>query len=176
MSTIQQFHSLVSTHGSDVIYHREGGKQDCPCLTPEGFRDPEWHDAHPLAQVCNEVGQLSAPVEFGIKGFVQPAQSTRATRLSTEFIWQMFGQIEADDHIGIFPCSWGGQNVDFADWSQHGDEWVQYAGSKFFITNSNLLPDPADGNPYHHWECGLRLLGEEPMMASVSALGSGQLR
>ena len=88
----------------------------------------------------------------------------------------MFGEIEADDHIGIFPCSWGGQNLDFRDWSQHGNEWLEYENNKFFVVNSNLLPDPADGNPFHHWECGLRLMSDAPMMATVQALGAGQLR
>jgi hypothetical protein len=58
MSTVQDFISMIKTHGSVVTYHRDTDWIPCPCLTPEGFRDPEWHLAHPLEPVCNEAGDL----------------------------------------------------------------------------------------------------------------------
>jgi len=161
MSTVSQFVSLVSAHGSTVVFHRANSMIPCPCQTPEGFRDPEWHDAHPLESVCNEEGMLPDPsneIDFALKAFVQPIQSTRATRLSTEFLTQMFGQVEADDHLGIFPEEWNGSSLDFYDWSQSGDDYIIYNGRKFLVVNANLIPDPSDGNPRHHWELGLRLI------------------
>jgi hypothetical protein len=159
LSTVNQFNQLLNSHGSAVVYHRENSSTvDCPCLTPEGFRDPEWHLAHPTEPVCNAEGKIPIITQYGIKGFVQPAQSTRATRLSDEYMQQLFGQVQADDHIGIFPIEWDGNTLDFSDWSQHGDEWVQYDSKKFFIVNSNKLPDPSDGNPNHHYEVGLRII------------------
>jgi len=133
----------------------------CPCRTPEGFRDPEWHDQFPSYTVCNEDGMLDnvqAPVDLTVKAFVQPIQSTRATRLQTEYFTQMFGEVEGDDHLGIFPCEWQGTNLDFEDWPQTGASYILYNNRKFLVVNANLIPDPSDGNPHHHWEVGLRLI------------------
>lgn len=162
--TVAEFVALLTEHGSSVQFHRVtvSGMVECPCRTPEGFRDLEWHDAHPLEPVCNERGLLPAPggiTDLTVKGFVQPIQSTRATRLSTEYLQEVFGTIEADDHLGIFPESWASVPLNFYDWSQSGDEYIVYNGRKFMVVNANLIPDPADGNPRHHWECGLRLIG-----------------
>lgn len=166
MGTVEQFIGLLTAHGSSVIFHREdagsGTMIPCPCQTPEGQRDPEWHDANPAAPICNERGFLPPGItELSIKGFVQPIQSTRATRLSTEFTQAMFGTLEGDDHLGIFPESWQGNSLDFYDWSQSGDEYVRYNNRDFLVVNANLIPDPADGNPRHHWEVGLRLIGTD---------------
>lgn len=32
--------------GSDVLFHREDTGEVCPCVTPEGFRDPAFHRLH----------------------------------------------------------------------------------------------------------------------------------
>lgn len=161
MSTISDVISLVTSHGSDVIFHRDDSMVDCPCLTPEGFRDPEWHIANPSEPVCNEQGKLSDPsstTNVSIKAFVQPAQSMRLTRLGNEILQQMFENIETDDHVGIFPCEWGGTTLNFYEWSQDGEDYIIYNGRKFFSVNANLIPDPSDGNPFHHWEVALRLI------------------
>lgn len=161
MSTIAQLNSLLSTHASSVRYYRADSVVPCPCRTPEGFRDPEWHVASPSEPVCNEdavLPDLSEIVDVIVKAFVQPIQSTRATRLSEEYLTQMFGTILADDHLGIFPVVWEGTRMDFLDWPQSGSSYVQYNGRKFLVVNANLIPDPSDGNPEHHWELGLRLI------------------
>jgi hypothetical protein len=161
MSTVPDFLSLLSAHGSTVAFHRANSLVPCPCRTPEGFRDPEWHDAHPLEPVCNANGMLPDPaneINVTVKAFVQPIQSTRATRLSTEYLLQMFGDVEADDHLGIFPETWSGKALDFYDWSS--SDYITYNGRKFTVVNANLIPDPADGNPRHHWEAGLRLISD----------------
>jgi hypothetical protein len=118
--------------------------------------------------LCNESGRIPAPVlDAMVKGFVQPIQSTRATRLTTEYIEVLFGNIQADDHLGIFPVEWEGIVLDFSNWSQSADDYLEYNGDRYFVVNANLIPDPGDGNPEHHWELGLRkidklgLSGEE---------------
>lgn len=161
MSTVTAFNDLVNAHGSIVTYHRVDSEIPCPCLTPEGFRDPEWHEAHPSEPVCNERGMLPDPANSqitNVKAFVQPAQSTRLTRLSDEYLEQMFGDIQTDDHVGIFPYEWNGITLEFRDWSQVGEDYLLYDNRKFFVVNANLIPDPSDGNPHHHWECALRLI------------------
>jgi hypothetical protein len=101
--------------------------------------------------------------DFNIKGFMQPIQSTRATRLSTEQLRVMFGEIQADDHLGIFPYEWAGKKLDFYDWGRSGEDYVEYNGRRFTVVNANLIPDPSDGNPAHHWEVGARLMTSEPL-------------
>lgn len=157
MSTIPQFLQLLSVRGSDAVIHRDDSTVDCPCLTPEGFRDPEWHVAHPLAVVCNAQGKIPAVVSLTIKAFIQPAQSTRATRLTSEYIQQMFGTVRADDHFGILPLTWNGQTINYDDWSQNGEDFILYHNMKFFIVNLNIIPDPSDGAD-HHAEAGLRVI------------------
>jgi hypothetical protein len=162
VSTVGSFVALASQRGSSVLFHRADSMIPCPCRTPEGFRDPEWHDANPTQPVCNEEGMLPDPTnttEITVKAFVQPIQSTRATRLSAEYLTQMFGEIQSDDHLGIFPVDWQGKSLNFADWSQAGEDYIEYAGRRFIVVNANLIPDPSDGNPRHHWEVGLRLIG-----------------
>lgn len=163
MGTVSQFDALVSAHGSDVLYSRSDAMISCPCRTPEGFRDPEWHYVNPTQQVCDEDGMLpdsANTLVLMVKAFVQPIQSTRATRLQTEYFTQMFGEVEADDHLGIFPCAWQGHELNFSDWPQTASSFVSYVNQPFLIVNANLIPDPSDGNPRHHWECGLRLISD----------------
>jgi len=117
--------------------------------------------------MCDERGFLTdanSTTDITIKGFMQPIQSTRATRLSTEQLLQMFlGEIQADDHLGIFPCTWQGQAINFRDWGRAGEDYLVYNGSRFTVVNANLLPDPDDGNPAHHWEVGARLISDSPL-------------
>lgn len=158
MSTVDNFNSLVQRKGNPAIYHREDYTVACPCRTPEGYRDPEFHAANPELPVCNEQGLLSGPsTHLAIKGFVQPIQSTRATRLSAEYIYTLVGEFQLDDHLGIFPVYYLGTRLEFRDWSQAGEDYVQYMGRRFIVVNANMIGDPADGNPEHHWEIGLRL-------------------
>lgn len=164
MSTVARFQKLLYRSGSNVIFHRDDSSTPCPCRTPEGNRDPIYHIQHPLAAMCNEAGFLpSGSPDMEVKAFVQPIQSTRATRLTDEYLLQMFGQIEADDHLGIFPCEWNGKVINFDDWGQSGEDWVQYDGRRFTVVNSNTIPDPSDGNPKHHHEVGLRLIEDAPV-------------
>jgi hypothetical protein len=160
MSVITDFQNLVATHGSPVTIHRDTGWTTCPCLTPEGYRDPEWHLAHPLAPVCNAEGLIPAGGggDLGVKAFIQPAQSTRLTRLNDEYLQRIFGEIQSDDHVGIFSCDYAGSTLNFRDWSQAGAEWITYNGRNFTVVNANLVPDPETGNPFHHWEVALRLI------------------
>jgi hypothetical protein len=88
----------------------------------------------------------------------------------------MFGQVQTDDHVGIFPTTWAGNTLNFRDWSQTGAEYVVYDTRKFMVVNANLIPDPSDGNPYHHWEVALRLLEDyipPPPATSNSTFGVG---
>lgn len=172
MSTVSLFLSLLSAHGSDARFRRVDSLVPCPCLTPEGFRDPIWHSENPAEPICDENGMLpdsGATIDISVKAFVQPIQSTRATRLSTEYIEQMFGQVEADDHLGIFPCEWAGKTLNFRDWSQSGEDFVEYDGQRFLVVNANKLPDPDDGNPNHHWEVGLRVIDDTELAPHYSA-------
>lgn len=166
MSTVRAFTQLLRKSGSDAVFHREGSMVPCPCRTPEGFRDPLWHMENPQAQWCNEAGMLAnnaTTVNVIVKAFVQPIQSTRATRLSTEYVEQMFGTVEADDHLGIFPCEWMKISLNFRGWSRSGEDYIEYDGQRFLVVNANKIPDPSDGNPNHHWEVGLRLISDEPL-------------
>lgn len=164
MSSIQKFHKLLKQKASTVIFHRDGSSNPCPCRTPEGFRDPMWHLQHPSAPMCNEAGFLpDVPLHMEVKAFVQPIQSTRATRLTDEYVLQMFGEVQADDHLGIFPCEWSGVTINFNSWGASGQDYVVYAGKKFTVVNANTIPDPDDGNPFHHHEIGLRLVEDTPL-------------
>lgn len=164
MSTVAMFKQLLSAKASDVIFHRDDSTIPCPCRTPEGNRDPIWHILNPSAPMCNEAGFLPSGVtNMQVKAFVQPIQSTRATRLTDEYLVQMFGEVEANDHLGIFPCDWQGQPISFDDWSPSGEDWVEYAGKRFTVVNVNTIPDPDDGNPNHHHEVGLRLIEDTPL-------------
>lgn len=160
MGTTEDFIALLNQYGSDTKFHRSDSLIPCPCRTPEGFRDPEWHDAHPTEPVCDENGMLPDPgatVDISVRAFVQPSQSTRATRLSPEYIATMFGEVQEGDHIGLFPESWNGTVLNFYDWSQSGEDWIAYNGRYYNVVAANLIAAPDTGNPRHHWEVGLRL-------------------
>ena len=168
MSTVARFLGLLETHGSPAIYRRVDSLIACPCRTPEGFRDPQWHMAQPTPKppLCNEAGFLPDPAatkEAVVKAFIQPIQSTRATRLNIEILMEGWGDIEADDHLGILPYQYAGITLNFYDWGRSGEDWVQYNGRRFTVINANLIPDPADGNEKHHWEVGLRLINDAPI-------------
>jgi len=109
-------------------------------------------------RICNESGVIPSPVDVMVKAFCQPIQSTRATRLSTEYLQEVFGNIEADDHLGIFPVVWSGQRLEFHNWAQDGTDFIEYDGQRFYVINANMIPDPGDGNPEHHWELGMRMI------------------
>lgn len=155
--------ALFTSNGSTARFVRVDSTIPCPCRTPEGMRDPEWHDVNFANVVCNEQGMLPDPahtVDIITKAFIQPIQSTRATRLQGEYINEMFGIVHADDHLGIFPVNWNGTRLEFDSWSQSGEDFVEYNGQQFLVVNSNMIPDPVTGNPEHHWEVGLRLIGD----------------
>jgi hypothetical protein len=153
--TVPQFLAILMRMGSDVTYHREEGGTPCPCRTPEGFRDPAWHRAHPTAPICNEQGFLTVAVEFAFKGMVQPALSvySRGSQRANDLL----GDIQRDDRLGIFPCAWGGNTLNFEGWSEAGEDFIVYDGHRYSIVSADKLAD-VDGVPDHHWEVGLRLL------------------
>lgn len=161
MSNVPKFTSLLSVRGSDAVYHRESGGAPCPCRTPEGFRDLKWHRDNPGAPLCNEQGLLAvATAEVLVKAFVQPVQSGAVRRLTTEYVQQLFGEVEMDDHLGIFPLVWSNVTLSFYDWSEAGEDYVLYDGRRFTVVSANKIPDPSNGQP-HHWEVGLRLMKTE---------------
>lgn len=174
MSNVARFTKLVAVSGSPVVYHRESGGVDCPCLTEEGYRNRRWHLDNPegvanpsLAfppwngvnpPVCNEEGKQAGTIlNATVRAFVQPVQSGATRRLTTDYAVQLFGEVQMDDHLGIFPLTFGGVTFDFQEWSQAGEDYLIYNGRRFLVVNANLIPDPADGSP-HHWETGLRLV------------------
>lgn len=160
MSNVPDFIAETERNGSNATYHREGGGTVCPCRSPEGYRSPAWHKAHPAEPVCNETGMLAVVTEFAVKGFVQPAQSAAVRRLTSEYVAALFGEVRSDDHLGIFPLAWKGKTLDFEDWSQAGEDFVIYDGKRYLVVNGNKIPDPDGGKP-HHWEVGLRLIKSE---------------
>lgn len=155
-TTIAKFHAILEGMGSDVTFHREEGGIACPCRTPEGFRDPAWHRANPLAPICNEQGFINIVVtEALVKASVQPAVS--GIRRFNERANELLGEIERDDMLGIFPCEWDGTVIDFTDWSEAGEDYVLYDGHRYVAVSADKVPD-VDGDPDHHWEVGLRLV------------------
>lgn len=160
--TVRDFLNLVNQHGSPVTFHRDDSMQPCPCRTKQGFRDPIWHVQHPNAPLCNEAGMLSDPAtttDALIKAFVQPVQSGAVRRLTSEQLMQIFGEVQTDDHVGFFPVQWGDTVINFYEWGNSTEDYIIYNNRAFTSVSANLIPDPADGNPWHHWEVGLRLLG-----------------
>jgi hypothetical protein len=148
--------ALLTDGGSDAVYHREEGGVPCPCRTPEGFRDPQWHIDNPTEPVCNEAGMLPGVVtNLAVKAFVQPATVGMRTLRSAERIQEMFGEVQRDDHFGVFPCVWNGTTLDFNDWSLVGDDYVLYDNRRFIVVASDKIAD-VDGDPNHHWEVALR--------------------
>lgn len=172
MGTVNLFNALLQKNGSNARYRRADSLIPCPCLTPEGFRDPIWHSENRTQPICDESGMLPDPtatVDITVKAFVQPIQSTRATRLSSEYIEQMFGQVQADDHLGIFPIAWLGKTLDFRDWSQSGQDFIEYDGQRFLVVNANKIADPDGGDPNHHWEVGMRVISDVALAPHYAA-------
>lgn len=114
-----------------------------------------------MAPVCNERGRINVvTTNLLVKAFVQPVQSGAVRRLTSDYMVQLFGEIQQDDHVGIFPLEWASVTFDFETWSQAGEDYIVYRGRRFLVVNANLIPDPADGEN-HHWELGLRLMKTE---------------
>lgn len=161
MSNVAKFLALVEAEGSVVTYHREAGGNPCPCRTPEGYRDLKWHKANPGAPKCNEQGFLTPVItEAIVKAFVQPVQAGAVRRLTGEYMQGMFGEVESDDHLGMFPITYGAVTMDFYGWSQAGEDFIFYDGRRYIVVSANKIPDPDGGLP-HHWEVGLRLVKTE---------------
>jgi hypothetical protein len=161
MGTVGDFIALLASHGSDVRFRRDDSATPCPCLTKQGYRDPVWHVQHPAAAVCNQAGMLTdlgGTTDLVIKGFVQPVQAGAVRRLTTEQIMQMFSEVQSDDHIGFFPVVWAGTAINFYQWGMSTEDRVTYNARDYTAVSVNLIPDPSDGNPWHHWEVGLRLI------------------
>lgn len=158
--TIGTLNQMLNTMGSNVLYHKEEGGTPCPCLTPEGFRDPAWHIANPGAPVCNEEGMLPGTVtDVIVKATVQPVTGGVRGR-AAERISALMPDVQRDDHFGVFPVEWNGTTLAFRDFSDSsGDDYVIYDGRRFFVVASDKVPD-IDGDPNHHWEVGLRLVGD----------------
>lgn len=159
MSQVPRFLSLLQVRGQLVIYHREEGGTPCPCRK-RGYRDPVWHEKFPGAPMCNEEGFLVANIiERSVRAFVQPVQSRGIQRQSSEIPIELFlGEVQADDHVGIFPIEWSGITLNFRDWDMAGADFIAFDGRRYVAVNSNKIPDPADGDVWHHWEVGLRLM------------------
>jgi hypothetical protein len=102
-------------------------------------------------------------VHVVVKAFVQPAMGGRFSRISDEYLARLFGEVQVNDHIGIFPVVWSNTRLAFEHWSQAGEDYIEYHGQRFVVVNSSLVPDPSDGNPEHHWELGLRLVTDAPL-------------
>lgn len=161
MSNVARFNALAMKNGSDVTYHREVGTVPCPCLTPLGYKNLRWHKENPTEPMCNENGYVTVTTDaVAVKAFVQPVQAGAVRRLTTEYAQQLFGEVQMDDHLGIFPLSWGGVTLNFHDWSQSGEDYVLYDGRRYVVVSANKIPDPDGGGP-HHWEVGLRLVKTE---------------
>lgn len=144
---------LFKTKGAPVLLHKEGDLVPCPCRTPEGYRDPMWHKAHPEAPECNAEGYLDYSIETIVKGFVQPAfYGGRNVNIT-----QPFGEIRNDDHIAMLPLTTpAGTELDFTDWTDTGADYIEFAGLKFIVVGWSRIPDPHDSSLFHHWELLLR--------------------
>lgn len=158
----RQLHNL---NGDPLGWNRLGVFSNLPIVN--GLH--QWYDTSPVALAnpadpfaipsCDAEGKVENPLwKVPVKAFVQPVQSGAVRRLTSEFLAQMFGEVQSDDHLGIFPCSWLGKDIDFTDWSMSTRDYVLYNGQKFTVVSVNLIPDPATGDPKHHWEVGLRLI------------------
>lgn len=154
-ATIPQLVNMLTQMGSNVTFHREDGGSACPCRTDEGFRDPAFHRAYPGYPICNEQGFLAIITEFTVKASVQPANW--GYRRANQRVNDIFGEIQKDDKLGIFPCNWSGHVVDFRNWSDAGEDYILYDGQRYICVAADKVPD-IDGDPAHHWEVGLRLL------------------
>lgn len=161
MGAIEQFNKLVADRGSVVVFHREGDGTGCPCLSPEGYRNLKWHRDNPDEPICNEQGKLDPAVtELSGKAFVQPVQSGATRRLTSDYAIQLFGEVQQDDHVGMFPEKFNGVTLDFNEWDQSGEDYILYDSRRFLVVNVNRIPAPDTGE-LHHIETGLRLIKSE---------------
>lgn len=158
--------TLFELKGAPVLYHREGDLIPCPCRTPEGYRDPTWHKANPKYPECNAAGFIPQPTEFTVKGFVQPAFSA-GSRGGMNRITQLFGEVQTDDHVGMFPMVYRNHVLNFDNWSPAGEEYIEYKGMRFLVVGWSIIPDPHDSSKSHHWEVGLRRINRDLYGAAV---------
>ena len=155
---------LLQGKGTSALIHIEGDAIPCPCRTPEGYRDPEWHKANPLAPECNAAGFLfTTLLEETVMAFVLPASSIR----NTNYISQLFGEIRVDDHLGIFPVAApDGTVFDFSTWSPANENYIMVGTTKYAVVGYSLVPDPDNTSNQHHWELALRKV--DPVVANVA--------
>lgn len=164
MTATDSFTSLIHRKGTTLVYRKDQALSvPCTCRTEEGFRDPFWHLNNPSEPDCNEVGFLPQPgeqTEIVFKGFIQAVQSTRATRLSTEYQIRDFAQFEEDDHLGIFPYEWDGERLRVFEWGRSGEDVIYEPmfDRYYTIANVNNHYDPTVSNVLHHFEVGLRYI------------------
>lgn len=164
--TLPQLDNALLRMGSDVTFHREIGGNPCPCLTYEGFRDPAWHRAHPFDPVCNEQGLLVVAVEFVVKAAVQSIMTRRGMK-AAQWVDTLLGEAQQSDRLGIFPCVWNANVLDFNNWSSAGNDYILYGGERYTVVAAQKIAD-IDGDPSHHWEVGLRLIKLERLPTDLA--------
>lgn len=134
-----------------------------------------WTDTHPIGPgtdslvdvdipLCNDDGFVPDVIEKIVKGFVQPAFIGLRSR-SNQIMIEAFGEVQSDDHIGIFPLEFGNYKLDFTDWSDAGSDWLEFNGMRFIAVTSNQVPAPDNANLNHHWEVALRRINEDVRVA-----------
>jgi hypothetical protein len=143
----------VLTNGIPVKVHIENDIRPCPCVTPEGFRDPLWHLANPDAPECNNAGYITGGTDYIVNGFILPA----ASRGQINYITEMFGEIRTGDRIGVLPVSAGNYTFDFSTWDSAGENFIYAQGNQYQVVGYTLIPSPDNTNIPHHWELALRL-------------------
>jgi len=156
--SLLRFNKLLNRRGLDVTYHKDYGNVACPCISPEGYRNPEYHLKNPGQPVCNERGFFPDVTEFKVKAFIMPIIGYRSVQI--QLVYQNFGNVDINDRIGIFPFEWNGYKLDFPNWDVHGggDYILLPDGTKFTSINYRLVPDPHTGLLNHHYELQLRLI------------------
>lgn len=167
--SISSFNQLLQRKGHDVTIVRDNSSLPCPCLTPQGYRNPEWHIENSNFPVCNKAGFLPANNEeivvVTVKAFIQPILASRSSRMAlamnSGMVEKDFGNVLADTQLGIFPVRWNGNFIDFRDWSRAGTDYITIASDafdrKFTVVGVVLIPDPITGNAEHHYETNLRV-------------------
>lgn len=109
---------------------------------------------------CNDDAMIPIVDERRVKGFVQPAFISTRSR-SDQILLEAFGEMQADDHIGVFPLTYDEYALDFSDWSDAGSDWLEWNGLRFIAVTANLLPAPDNANVNHHWEVALRRINQD---------------
>lgn len=149
-------------------------------LTPQQ-PDPTvifWTDQQPYRQLtlvklsqadvpeCNDDAIIPVIFERKVKGFVQPAFISTRSR-SNQILIEQFGEMQADDHIGVFPLQYENYQLDFTDWSDAGSDWIEFNGLRFIAVAWNLLPAPDDASVNHHWEVALRRINNDRTIEKI---------